>query len=1397
MNETEIRRMFNELRDNREKIVEGYTSFALEGIWDGVVEKYSEQAHFVYELLQNADDAGASEAKFELYDDKLVFRHNGARHFSVSPIRSEREDYLQNRLGSLNAITAVAKSTKDDDAIGKFGVGFKAVFRYTSNPIIYDKDIKFRIRNYIVPEWMSYDYDGRAAEETIFVLPFDRDNVGGTSFSVPNKKECYDEIEYRLTHLVMPTLFLSNLVKVDFTCASGASGKYSTIKDSEREWEYGEDVEHTKIEVLHNKKYENGKESFSDDLIMFSRGTTPRNRYCVCFRLNEGKIVPWRGFAAFCFFRTQQQTGLDFLIHAPFKLNDAREFLRENDTHNKELIRRLVELLSDSFKYMVRIFDDTGLRCYDDGILDVLPLHRGPTQPIKDFEPFFINSHELPQQLIDVNPVLRIFKEHKVLPTSSGYTQKNRASFADTDQIRNAFPSKILQLLLSNDEAEWAFPGTRRDRTSAADRGKASFIKETVCNVVDYKFILEKTSQTFVKKLCEHDAEWLSVFHGLIHSGQQTLIKDFCKCPIFLDIDDCPSPALDAEGHNILYLPAENGEPVPGFKTVKPDSVSDENSDTSKLLKECGTTRPKRKDAAIAIVRELKKQDLSREDHLAVFDMLVKEFCGGLSDDDRDAIITELKECKFYGKRYNNEDCLMFGRELYFEDETLRLYFSASPKVGFLDMAEYERTVGVQYATKLLELFGQLGVKKLPRKISQTYQGRDSFDEAYKRMKWGEAGPNRTDVWCEEEYEGMLQVLQMLDNQKLPNGGDVSLAVWRVLVELVQEHGEEGFLKNAKHEFSPPKTKIPREEEGLNYLLYRLRSAKWLLSKDGTWVSSRTSDAQSVHENYNGHSPVEIALRNIIGLKDNETTEVLEALKKINPTWADKLRSIMEEEGVTTGNEDNGSTNKENKPVSTEDEEFLALDENITAALGKVQGQPTNRPAAIDVLVDKKAMVITIPQLFSMKLRVPDYQRPYKWGKDNVWDFMDDIKRMVVDKVEGEDGWKARPYRMGSIILHRDEEGIYNIVDGQQRTLTFVLLALAIGVSCDCLNDKDFYPALSQLPVARRNLNNNLRYITDWLKMHGGDCKVKFKNALEKSLQVVVVCVDKRDYAFQLFDSQNVKGRRLEPHDLLKAYHLRELDEAIQLHPERYENVDHGTEDPRLQVVTKWEDYRIQDLSYLFDKLLYPILKWSVKERCYGFTTKDLKAFKGVPQDREGEYGYVDNAFAAAGKYQIGTGFAPGKEFFDMVSHYQDLLNQVRERVARCPSVQSILENASNNAYTMALFEAVLLAYFDRFCLNLPEGEDEINAAIRTLCKWVYSARLDLQYFSPMTPNKYALGVVDGDSKYTNKIAMFFAIRNAVYHSDIAKLTVRMTQSTRESQKTKDRQKLWDLVNAL
>src|SRR5450755_401321 len=47
------------------------------GIRHSTVEKYPDPVHFVYELLQNAEDQGAIEARFELSANCLIFYHNG------------------------------------------------------------------------------------------------------------------------------------------------------------------------------------------------------------------------------------------------------------------------------------------------------------------------------------------------------------------------------------------------------------------------------------------------------------------------------------------------------------------------------------------------------------------------------------------------------------------------------------------------------------------------------------------------------------------------------------------------------------------------------------------------------------------------------------------------------------------------------------------------------------------------------------------------------------------------------------------------------------------------------------------------------------------------------------------------------------------------------------------------------------------------------------------------------------------------------------------------------------------------------------------------------------------------------------------------------------------------
>lgn len=168
---------FNILSQERTKVAEALEWFALHDVKNSVVEKYSDQAHFIYELLQNADDAKATTTRFELHKDKLIFAHNGTRRFTVSDPVTEETDKQIGKLGDINAITAVGGSNKtDQETIGKFSVGFKAVFQYTATPHIYDPNIFFKIERFIVPVRLDADHTDRRPNETLFVFPFDHDN---------------------------------------------------------------------------------------------------------------------------------------------------------------------------------------------------------------------------------------------------------------------------------------------------------------------------------------------------------------------------------------------------------------------------------------------------------------------------------------------------------------------------------------------------------------------------------------------------------------------------------------------------------------------------------------------------------------------------------------------------------------------------------------------------------------------------------------------------------------------------------------------------------------------------------------------------------------------------------------------------------------------------------------------------------------------------------------------------------------------------------------------------------------------------------------------------------------------------------------------------------------------
>lgn len=116
--------------------------------------------------------------------------------------------------------------------------------------------------------------------------------------------------------------------------------------------------------------------------------------------------------------------------------------------------------------------------------------------------------------------------------------------------------------------------------------------------------------------------------------------------------------------------------------------------------------------------------------------------------------------------------------------------------------------------------------------------------------------------------------------------------------------------------------------------------------------------------------------------------------------------------------------------------------------------QPASLP--IGVLLEKRA-----------PFRVPRYQRPYAWDTDNVDDFVDDIRRLLVPPEQ-----RLRDHFFGSMVAVTEQDGSqaevmsHEVVDGQQRLTTFCLLLAHVMHAAKRLANQ--YHNIGESMVARR-----------------------------------------------------------------------------------------------------------------------------------------------------------------------------------------------------------------------------------------------------------------------------------------------------------------------------------------
>lgn len=376
-------------------------------------------------------------------------------------------------------------------------------------------------------------------------------------------------------------------------------------------------------------------------------------------------------------------------------------------------------------------------------------------------------------------------------------------------------------------------------------------------------------------------------------------------------------------------------------------------------------------------------------------------------------------------------------------------------------------------------------------------------------------------------------------------------------------------------------------------------------------------------------------------------------------------------------------------------------------------------------------------------LAIPDYQRPYKWTKRNINELLTDISKAIEEGQKYDNSYK---YRIGTILIHNSQDGKSYIVDGQQRILSIALVCLYLfpsfrsDLTNHCFTDD----------VSKQNIRDNYMFIQQWFTLQSDEEKNRFLEALKRIIEVIVITVNEESEAFQLFDSQNSRGKPLYPHDLLKAYHLREMTSSLS-------EMEHA--------VKKWEDEEPSEIKELFSDYIFPIYNWSKKTKTDTFSDRYIEVFKGA--DIKESYTYAMRAFKSSPFFQISEPFIAGNDFFEYVGHYIQMLRDIKKELEKngdFSAIQEILSDRSSGLkYCKILFYCALLSYYDRFhCFD--------KMAVLRLFTWSFMIRIDMQHLGYDTINKYAIG--EYNVQYSNNLPVFSLIANARKHADISNLTI-------------------------
>lgn len=395
--------------------------------------------------------------------------------------------------------------------------------------------------------------------------------------------------------------------------------------------------------------------------------------------------------------------------------------------------------------------------------------------------------------------------------------------------------------------------------------------------------------------------------------------------------------------------------------------------------------------------------------------------------------------------------------------------------------------------------------------------------------------------------------------------------------------------------------------------------------------------------------------------------------------------------------------------------------------------------------------IVTVDELLKVNLKIPEYQRPYRWSTESAVTLVNDCYAAFVNKVS--------EYRIGSVILHRElgenNEIKFNIVDGQQRLTTISIMFFVF----DELIKNGGYADKSKLLDEEYNelscnaIVNNLDIIRRKIKEIDKHQLKGYVNFLLNKCTLVKIITESEQEAFQFFDSQNSRGKELAPHDLLKSYHLREMTDE--------------PETSKVEIINAWENTEQEKLKNLFSDNLYPLVRWYKQKDGLNYSTKDIKTFKGIKKNNNYNFSIYNRAanlyierFNAEGMYELMSGesinkfqltqpIIAGKRFFEYSLHYVDVYEQINKLISFYFNENQIVKSGTGDTYVYDLFVNASMFYADRFNI-----ESLTYPRLLFLYKWAFSLRVCMKAVYRESVNKYAQGLSDRVNQGLNMFSL-------------------------------------------